>query len=72
MSKSSTATQHIGIKYQLAMEDDLNAKFTILSKLVEVLALAKAATSFIKDTSTMYALCDTMDHYTDVCPIVGG
>ena len=63
VSKSFTIipTQHVAIKYQLAMEDDLNAKFTILSKLVETLALAKAATHFTKDTSTMCALCDIMD-----------
>ena len=39
---------------------------------VDALALAKAATSFIKDTSTMCARCDTMDHCTDMCLIVAG
>ena len=66
------STQYVGIKYQLTMEDDLNAKFTALSKQVEALALAKVITSFTKDTSIMCALCDTIDHYTDVCPIMAG
>ena len=39
---------------------------------MEVLAHAKAATSIPKETLTMCALCDTMDHCTDVCPIVAG
>ena len=54
------------------MEDDLNAKLTALSKQVEALALAKAATSLPKETSIMCALCDTIDYCTDVCPIVAG
>ena len=54
------------------MEDDLNAKLTALSKQVESLALAKVAISLSKETSTMYALCDIMDHCTDMCPIVVG
>ena len=58
--------------YQLKMEDDLNAKLTTLSKQVEALAIAKATTSLPKKTLTMCALCDTMDYYTDVCPIVAG
>ena len=72
VSKSSIVipTQHVGTKYQLTMEDDLNAKFTALSKQVKVLAHVKATTSFTKDTSTMCALCDTMDHCTDMCPIM--
>ena len=65
-----TSTQHVGTKYQLTMEDDLNAKLTALSKQVEALALAKAATSLPKETSTMCALCDTMNHCIYVCPIV--
>ena len=69
---TSTSTQHVGHKYQLSMEDDLNAKLTALSKQVEALTLAKAATSLPKETSTMCALCDTTDHCTDVCPIVAG
>ena len=66
------STQHVGHKYQLSVEDDLNAKLTALSKQVEALALAKAATSLPKETSTMCALCDTTDHCTKVCPIVTG
>ena len=65
-------TQHVGNKYQLTVEDDLNAKVTAVSKQVEALALAKAAPSLPKETSIMYALCDTMDYCTDVCPIVAG
>ena len=68
----ATSTHHVGIKYQLTIEDNLNAKFTVLSKQVEILALAKATTNFTKDTSTMCALCDTLDHGTDVRLIVTG
>ena len=69
---NSTSTQHVGYKYQLSIEDDLNAKLTALSKQVEALVLVKAATSLPKETSTMCALCDTTDHCIDVCPIVAG
>ena len=74
MIKSFTVipTQNVGNKYQLTIEDDLNAKLTTLSKQVETLSLAKAAISLPKETSTMCALCDTMDHYTNVCPIMVG
>ena len=37
---------------------------------MEVLAFAKATTIVPKKTSTMCALCDTIDHCTDVCPIM--
>ena len=72
--KSSTVipTQLVGLKYQLTMEDDLNAKLTALSRKVEALALAEATTSISKETSTMCVLCDTTDHCTDVCPIMAG
>ena len=74
MIKSSAAIpiQHVGTKYHLIVEDDLNAKLTTLSKQVETLAFAKATTSTPKETSTMCALCDIMDHCTDVHPIVVG
>ena len=74
MSTSSTIipTQHVGNKYQLTIENDLNAKLTTLSKQMEVLALAEATTSLPKDTSIMCALCDTMDHCTNVYSIVAG
>ena len=39
---------------------------------MEALALAKTVTSLPKETSTICALCDTMDHYTDIRPIVAG
>ena len=72
LTKSSTVipTQYVGTKYQLTAVDDLNAKLTALLKQVKDLAFAKATTSISKETSTMCALCDTMDHCTDVCPIV--
>ena len=65
-------TQHVGTKYQLAAEDDINAKLTVLRKKVEALASAKAITVVPKETSTMCALCDIMDHRTNVCPIIAG
>ena len=64
------STQYIGTKYQLAAEDDINAKLTALTKQVEALAFAKATTVVPKETPIIYALCDTMDHNTDVCSIV--
>ena len=67
-----TPTQHVGTKYLLAVEDDINVKLTSLSKQVETLALAKAATSLRKETLTMCALYDIMDHCTDVYPIIAG
>ena len=63
---------HVGIKYQLAAEDDINAKLTTLTKQVEALAFAKATTVVPKKTSTICALCDTIDHSTDVCLIMTG
>ena len=71
-SSNFIPTQIVSIKYELIAEDDLNAKLTTLSKQVKALALAKAATSLPKETSIMCALCDTIDHYTDVCPFVVG
>ena len=65
-------TQHVGIKYQLAVEDDINAKLTSLTKKVEALVCVKATTVILKEISTICALCDTMDHSTDVCPIMTG
>ena len=66
-------TQHVGTKYQLVAEDDINAKLTILIKLVkEVLTFAKATTVVPKEISIICALCDTMDYSTNVCPIVAG
>ena len=65
-------TQHVGTKYQVAAEDDINAKLTALTKQVKALAFAKATTVVPKETSIICALCDTMDHSTDVCPIVAG
>ena len=56
----------------MEVEDDINAKLTALSKSVKVLAHAKAATNLPKRAFSMYALCDTMDHCTDVCPIMVG
>ena len=72
--KSSTiiSTQNVGNKYQLTAEDDLNAKLTALSKQVEAFALAKTVTSLPKETSTICALCDVIDHCIDVCPIIVG
>ena len=64
-------TQHVSTKYQLAIEDDINAKLPTLTKKVEALAFAKATTVVSKESPIIYALCDTMDHNTDVCPIVG-
>ncbi|GFZ14664.1 hypothetical protein Acr_24g0008540 [Actinidia rufa] len=72
VNKSSLSTQHVGVKYKLGMEDEVNAKLTALSRQVEALAHAKAATSFTNESSSMCVLCDTMDHCTDVCPIVAG
>ncbi|GFZ14646.1 hypothetical protein Acr_24g0008360 [Actinidia rufa] len=72
VNKSSPSTQHVGVKYKLGMEDDVNAKLTALSRQVEALAHAKAATSLTNESSSMCVLCDTMDHCTDVCPIVAG
>ncbi|GFS36290.1 hypothetical protein Acr_00g0045170 [Actinidia rufa] len=72
VNKSSFSTQHVGVKYKLGMEDEVNAKLTALSKQVEALAHAKAATSFTNESSSMCVLCDTTDHCTDVCPIVVG
>ena len=59
MIKYSTVipTQNVGTKYQLTMEDNLNAKLTAFLKQVKDLALAKAATSLLKKTSIMCALC---------------
>ena len=65
-------TQNVGTKYQLTTEDNLNAKLTALSKQVEALAFAKATTSLPKETSTICALCDIMDHCIGMCPIVAG
>ena len=65
-------TQHIGTKYQLEAEDDINAKLTIVTKQVKALELAKATTVVPKKTSTLCALCDTMGHSTDIYPIVAG
>ena len=39
---------------------------------MEALAHAKATTSLLKKTSSMCALCDTIDHCTNVYPIVAG
>ena len=64
--------QHAGTKYQLAAEDDINAKVTSLTKQVEALSIAKTTTSVPKETSTICALCEIMDHSTDVCPIMVG
>ncbi|GFZ02212.1 hypothetical protein Acr_15g0008200 [Actinidia rufa] len=72
VNKSSNSTQHVGVKYKLGIEDEVNAKLTALSRQVEALAHAKAATSLTNESSSMCVLCDTMDHYTDVCPIVAG
>ena len=41
---TSMPTQHVGTKYQLAAEDDINAKLTTLTEQVKVLVFAKAAT----------------------------
>ncbi|GFY88708.1 late embryogenesis abundant protein, group 2 [Actinidia rufa] len=72
VNKSSNSTQHVGVKYKLGMEDEVNAKLTALSRQVETLVHAKAATSLTNESSSMCVLCDTMDHCTDVCPIVAG
>ena len=74
VTKSSTAipTQHVGTKYQLTAKNDLNAKLTTLSKQGEPLKFAKTATSLPKETSIMCALCDTMNHCTDMRPIMVG
>ncbi|GFZ19874.1 hypothetical protein Acr_28g0005790 [Actinidia rufa] len=72
VNKSSPSTRHVGVTYKLRVEDDVNAKLTALSRQVEALAHAKAATSLTNESSSMCVLCDTMDHYTDVCPIVAG
>ncbi|GFZ02203.1 hypothetical protein Acr_15g0008110 [Actinidia rufa] len=72
VNKSSLSTQHVGVKYKLGMEDEVNAKLTALSRQVEALAHAKAATSFTNESLSMCVLCDTTDHCTDVCPIVAG
>ena len=48
VNKSFTFTQHVGVKYQLGVEDNVNAKLTAISRQVEALAHAKAATSFVK------------------------
>ena len=72
VNKSFTSTQHVGVKYQLGVEDNVNAKLTTISRQVEALAHAKTAINFVKESSSMCALCDTMDHCTDVCPIVAG
>ncbi|GFZ12049.1 hypothetical protein Acr_23g0004340 [Actinidia rufa] len=47
-------------------------ELTALSRQVEALAHAKAATSLTNESSSMCVLCDTIDHCTDVCPIVAG
>ncbi|GFZ14711.1 hypothetical protein Acr_24g0009010 [Actinidia rufa] len=52
VNKSSLSTQHVGLKYKLGMEDKVNAKLTALSKQVEALAHAKAATSFTNESLT--------------------
>ncbi|GFS34255.1 hypothetical protein Acr_00g0032950 [Actinidia rufa] len=60
------------LNIKLGIEDEVNAKLTALSRQVEALAHAKAATSLTNESSSMCVLCDTMDHCTDVCPIVAG
>ncbi|GFZ06767.1 hypothetical protein Acr_18g0009370 [Actinidia rufa] len=72
VNKSSPSTQHVGVTYKLGVEDNVNAKLTTLLRQVEALAHAKAATSLTNESSSMCALCDTMDHCTDICPIVAG
>ncbi|GFS37337.1 hypothetical protein Acr_00g0051420 [Actinidia rufa] len=72
VNKSSPSTQHVVVKYKLGMEDEVNAKLTALLRQVEALAHAKAATSLTNESSSMCVLCDTMDHCTEVCPIVAG
>ena len=68
----SMPTQHVGTKYQVASEDDINAKLTSLTKQVEALAFAKDTIVVSKETSTICALCDIMGHSNDICPIVVG
>ena len=51
-------------------ENDINAKLTTLIKQVEALTFAKATTIVPKKTSTMCALYDTMDHNTNMYPIM--
>ena len=72
LNRPFTSTSTVGNKYQLGVEDDVNVKLTALSKQVEALTHVKASTSLPKETSSMCALCDTIDHCTDVCPIVAG
>ena len=69
---TSTSTHHVGVNYQLGIEDDVNAKLTALSRQMEDLAHTKATISFTKESSNMCALCDTIGHCTDVCPIMAG
>ena len=74
VTKLSTSifTEHIDTKYQLVTEDNIDAKHTALTKQVEALAFAKATTSVPKKTSIICARCDTINHSTNVCPIVDG
>ena len=67
-----TSTQYVGVKYQLGVEDDINAKLTTLSRQVEALAHAKVTINFTKESSSMCVLYDTMDYCTDVCQIMVG
>ena len=67
---TSIPTKHAGTQYQLLAKYDINAKLTTLTKQVEALAFVKATTVVLKETPIICALCDTMDHSTNVCPIM--